>query len=169
MLQVAAYRGNGLFHRIVKWWCGGPYSHIALVWNEFIVFEAHPRGGVRQINFNDTFSSGKTVDLYDIHGLTEEKEEKIVNFFRLQIGKGYNWPIILNFIFKFKDPQKVQNQRKESRCWICSEIVFAALRKGDVTLFDNVSPFLVDPVWLTRSRELRYNRTIKLSTTLSLN
>lgn len=117
-MKVAFYKGSKtIYGRLIKWWTGGPYSHVELAVSKnangtyLCISSSEIDGGVRMksINVDDATK-------WDCIELSQYSLRRIDAWIQKNNGKGYDWMgtfgIALPAIFR-------QNKRR----WFCSEAV----------------------------------------------
>jgi len=116
----------------------GEYSHTAIILSDTEIIEAWQ--GCNKVRVISSLSEGHTkgtpVDIYNIE-LTEEEEERAVQFIRKQVGKKYDYFGILGFILR----RGTQSQGK----WFCSELCSATLNAAGVPLLKRIADSKVSP------------------------
>ena len=141
-LKVALFRGRvSLISRAIEWDTRSPYCHAAIVQTDGSVIESIEGVGVHRI---DAIPQGDTYDLFTVQGLTEAGEMAVERFLGAQLGLPYANLDIVGFITR----SGVQEDRG---AWFCSELVFAAIEAGGVSLLSRIAPFQVSPGMLALS------------------
>ena len=141
-LKVALFRGRvSLISRAIEWDTRSPYCHAAIVQTDGSVIESIEGVGVHRI---DAIPQGDTYDLFTVQGLTEAGEMAVERFLGAQLGLPYANLDIIGFITR----SGVQEDRG---AWFCSELVFAAIEAGGVSLLSRIAPFQVSPGMLALS------------------
>lgn len=118
-MKAAFYKGTrpgitGIYNRLVRFWCQGPYSHCELVFSDGMAASASfADGGVRfkRINFDPA-----NWDLIELPGADEAAARA---WFEQRQGTGYDLIGNLRFVIA---PLPDNKQR-----YFCSEAVLAAL------------------------------------------
>ena len=120
-MQVAFYRaGHGnLLDLMIATWTKGPYSHCELVLDDGTFFSSRFGSGV---GFKKIKHDPKDWMFIDIGPETPE----VLEFCKLQVGKGYDLFGALGFVFR--------KFRTNKHLWFCSEIVTAALQHKGILL-----------------------------------
>lgn len=138
--MIALYRGVSPASRVIEWVTRGPYSHAAWVCRNGRVIEAR-FSGVRSVESIDAeHTDGTPVELYEIPGCDAVAAER---FLEQQIGKLYDYRTMFGFFTRTHDDNPW--------AWICSELVFAAIRAGGVDLLKRVEAWKVSPTMLSYS------------------
>lgn len=143
-MKILLHKGSGWISRAIKWQSRGPYSHASVeIGGRF--YEAREFKGVRVLSH----PSSDVYDVFEVIGITEAQEQEAQQFLLQQIGKPYDYTMVLRFITR-------QNEsRKSSGKWFCSELVAAVMKKIRLALFNNTEPWEVPPNWIQRSIRLR--------------
>lgn len=118
-MHIAFYKANspglaGLYNRAVRWWTGGKYSHVELIFSNGLSASSSFRdGGVRF----------KTIDYdmakWDIYPLHNVNEAAALQWFQQHQGAPYDIVGNLHFLFN-----PIAGSVKK---WFCSEAAAAAL------------------------------------------
>lgn len=145
MLTVRIYKSKGLVSNLIKWQTNSEYSHASIVVTDnngiSRLYEAREFKGVLSRLAIDQ----EDYDEFMVKDITRNQELGIIEFLERQIGKKYDYWLILQFV------ARNQNTRKASGKWICSELVYAALRKVGIELLARTEPVYVSPGLLARS------------------
>jgi uncharacterized protein YycO len=142
MTLIRLYKNqNGLISSAIRWQTRGIYSHSAII-VDGVLYEASEFKGVH--NKIAEKRNDRYFDDYQIV-LTEKQEEDIAKFLDRQLGKPYDYTMVLRFI------TRQQEDRKSVGKWFCSELVFAAVQKVGVNLLNNAEPWEISPVLLSFS------------------
>ena len=143
------YKGDGFISKIIKKVTAPPYSHVALVLDNYHVVEAdwkHPLS-IRHISY-----SSWDYDIYRVEGLTEEHKEKIRRYINETISAGYDYKLVLSHLFKYFFKGKLLNSPSR---YDCSEWVTLAFLYAGIELLPNKQPFEVAPSDLLKSPRLK--------------
>jgi uncharacterized protein YycO len=118
-VRIAFYKGTrpgiaGIYNRVVRWWCGGKYSHVELVFSDGIAASASfEDGGVRM----------KRIDLdpgkWDIVEVSPDLALGAIKWFMDNAGKPYDLLGNVGFLWR-----PIQGDRD---AYFCSEAIAAAL------------------------------------------
>ena len=134
--------------KLIEWETRSKYSHAAIVLRDGSVIESVEPDGVRKLPRLPDVSEPDRIDLFEIRGpyggLTEGQMGLVEAFLGGQLGKPYDWPDLIGFVTR----DRLQEDRG---AWFCSELVFAAIEAGGVTLLRDISPFQVSPGTLSLS------------------
>jgi len=143
-LRVVLFRGKGLLSRLIKWQTRGEFSHAAIA-NGDVLYEAREGAGVRAMLWDAEEKKRHDYEEYDVPVANAEQYHDVMRFLQKQLAKPYDYSSVLRFV------SRRQASRKSSGKWFCSELVFAALRKGGIELFKNIEPWAVSPQMLSYS------------------
>lgn len=142
-MRFALYKGTSIISRAIEWQTRGKYSHAAMILNDGSVVEAKEFIGVRR-TLGLKSPKGVRVEVFEVQ--TSPLEDLIIkNFLLAQIGKRYDYSMVLRFITR----QGYDPESKKK--WFCSELVFAAFRKAGIRLFERTQAWEVPPQMLARS------------------
>lgn len=146
-MLIALHKGKGFIGRCIQWQTRSVYSHASIVFDELggEVVESREFKGVRWLS---ALEPGEDADLYRVE-LTADQAQTIRAFLFAQLGKPYDYTMVLRFI------SRRQASRKESGKWFCSELVFAAFQKSGINLLSRVEPWAVSPGLLALSPLLK--------------
>lgn len=95
-ITLAYYHGGeSIQHRLIRWWTGGPFSHVELLDTKTgLCWSSSSRdGGVRK-KFIDVTNGNWTVVQYDL-----PFESDPIRWFELHEGHPYDWNSIWNFVW----------------------------------------------------------------------
>lgn len=141
-LKVALFSGRVLLiSKAIEWDTRSKYCHAAIVQTDGSLVESIEGIGVHRL---PAIPPGDTYDLFTVQGLTEAGEMAVERFLGAQLGLPYANLDITGFITR----SGVQEDRG---AWFCSELVFAAIEAGGVSLLSRISPFQVSPGMLSLS------------------
>lgn len=142
--QLLFFKGISLISRHIRLFTWGEYSHVGVLTSDGRLIEAWHKGGVIENDLEEApHTPGTIVDVYGI--LTDFNEEVFLSELRSEVGKGYDYFGIVNFIRR-------KNANNWDR-WFCSELVHAKLaRAGALTL--NAPCHKVSPTMLSYSPNL---------------
>lgn len=146
-VQIALHQGPGLIARLIRWQTRSDYSHASLVFDDGAVIEAREGYGVRCLDSLQQ-RPGETIELYEIE-MNEDQAQEIYDFALAQVGKGYDWTMVARFV------TRRQESRSTTGKWFCSELVYAALQQGGITLLRRTEPWEVSPGLLGKSPLLK--------------
>jgi uncharacterized protein YycO len=153
-LTICLHRGSTVMSRLIQWQTRSAYSHASMVLPDGLHIEAHETRGVQAFP-RLTVAPGEVVDLFTV-AVTKKQADKIAEFAREQLGKRYDWLMVLRFV------TRRQEARATTGKWFCSELVYAACQQAGVELLRNTEPWEVSPGLLARSPllvTLALNRT----------
>jgi hypothetical protein len=125
-MHIAFYKGGAtFFHKAVRFWTRGPYSHAELLVGENSYSSGYRDYGVRSKRITRDGEGRITVidecpvsdwDIYEVEGFDEAKA---VDWFLKNAGAPYDLLGLLGFMVR-----PVEDERNK---WFCSESVAAAL------------------------------------------
>jgi hypothetical protein len=144
-MKIALFKNRSIISSLIKWQTRSEYSHAAILLDDKLI-EAKEFDGVQVVH---KLEVGKkcSVDIYEVE-VSESQRTAIVDFLANQIGKGYDYTMVIRFL------TRQQESRKSSGKWFCSELVFAAFEKAGITLLNNVEPWEVSPALLSITTEM---------------
>ncbi len=146
MVFIRLYKNqDSWISRVIRWQTRGIYSHVGIS-IDGIIHEAREFKGVIQRAAEKY--DGRYFDDYKIN-ITLEQELELEKFLRRQLGKPYDYTMVLRFI------TRQQESRKSTGRWFCSELVFAAFQKVGINLLERCEPWEVSPVLLSLSPMLK--------------
>ena len=147
-MKVVLFKSKGFFQSLIKWQTRSKYSHAAILTSDGVLIEATTPGGVRAIA---DWKQTPDAEIFKVEGFggywgqRREDENKAIAFLSEQIGKPYDYLMVARFV------SRLQESRRTSGKWFCSELVFAAMQKADITLLRDTEPWEVSPGLLARS------------------
>lgn len=105
-MKIAFYKGTrpfpqGIFNFLVRWWTGGPYSHVEILFGDQMATSSFIDGGVRIKKAEMDLANWDIIDLDDL--FNEDKSRK---WFKENLGKKYDIFNLLGFIWKRQDGSK---------------------------------------------------------------
>lgn len=127
MMKAAFYKGTrpgiaGVYNRLVRWWCNGPYSHVELIFSDgMAASSSFADGGVR---FKAIDFDPKNWDIIDLSGFDEPAARR---WFELHEGEPYDILGNLGFLWR---PLRGRNAME-----FCSEAFLSALGYVDTWRF----------------------------------
>lgn len=146
MVFIRLYKNqDSWISRAIRWQTRGIYSHAAIA-IDGIIYEAREFKGVQQRAAEKY--DGRYFDDYRVN-ITLEQELEMEKFLRRQLGKGYDYTMVLRFI------TRQQETRKSTGMWFCSELVFASFQKVGINLLERCEPWEVSPALLSLSPSLK--------------
>lgn len=154
MLQIALHRGNGIVSRLIRWQQRGEWSHASVVLRSGAVIESREFIGVRQLP-KLSAAKGEFIQVFNVE-CTDEQADKIEEFLKKQIGKKYDYPMVLGFLSR-SDTEGHESGGK----WFCSELAFAAFLQAGIHLLERIEAFEVSPPHLSYSPLLNPDYTIQ--------
>lgn len=147
-MKIALHQGKGTVSSLIKWQSRGKYSHASLLFSDGTQIEAREGKGVRHLPHLTGGTPHEKIDLFEV-AITQEQEEQVRWYATEQLGKDYDWTMVLRFI------SRRQATRKSKGKWFCSELVFAAFQSAGVELFARTEPWEVSPSMLSKSPLLK--------------
>ena len=154
---VGLHKTRGLISRAIRWQTRGTYSHASLIFvdpTSSMAIEAWHRGGVRCGPVGHLQNPDDPIDLYAVNAPFDLGNT--LEFALEQVGKPYDFRMVAGFVSR-----RTREARRSLGKWFCSELVYAALEKGGLRLFNQTKPFEVSPDLLKRSTRLIYTKTIR--------
>lgn len=143
-VKVALFRGNvSAISKLIEWDTRSPYCHAGIVLRSGQLIESVEPSGVRMREFVQ--DSDEPADLFTVAGVDDDKVEK---FLIDQLGKPYAMLNIVGFLIR-------DNKDEDRGKWFCSELVFAAIEAGGVSLLRDIPPYMVSPAMLALSPLLK--------------
>lgn len=144
--KVLLFRGRGVISALIRWQTRSVYSHAALLLEDGeTIIEAWQGDGVRK----KKLGSRENIDAFRVAGGVDWPTA--IAFAEAQIGKRYDYRQVFRFLSR--------RSGKTDEHWFCSELVFAALREGDVPLLERIEPWAVSPGLLAVSPWLSKDET----------
>lgn len=153
-MNVLFYRGTSIVSTVIRWQTRSRYSHVAMQ-NGDSVIEAWHIGGVRLTKSPfESHTNGTVIDvcMFDFGG---HIEQKMWNWLLAQVGKRYDFRMVLRFLPRLKETEESKDK------YFCSELCMAASVVGGLPFLSRVSPAYVAPGHLWWSPFLTYVYTIK--------
>ena len=150
-MKIALYKGTGFVYSIIKFVTRGEYVHSSIVYDNGKVLEAKPFTKVALMNsLSEGNKKGMVIEVYDVP-TTPKQEAIITEFLTRQLGKSYDYLSLIGFV-----THTTEQQRKTWGKWFCSELCFAAFRKGGIDLLKRI------PAWEISPSDLSYSPIISL-------
>lgn len=163
--MIALYYGKSPLSRIIQFVTWSPYSHASWVSDDNFPtreYEAWSRGVTCDAGIGATHTPGTRVDLFRVRGLTPEQDVAVERFMKRELGKGYDWMGLTNFVTR-RPATPIQQLH-----WFCSELVFAAHASAGMRLLREVEPWKVNPGTLAMCPYLDLVRTIETKPAINL-
>jgi uncharacterized protein YycO len=126
---------------LIRWETRSKYNHAAILLRDGTVIESVEFAGVHRLPTQASWAPPNRVDSFTVAGLDDDKVEA---FLISQLGKPYDWPDLVGFVTR-------SGVDEDRGAWFCSELCFAAIEAGGVTLLRDVPPFCVSPGTLSLS------------------
>jgi uncharacterized protein YycO len=152
-LLIGLHRAPGVFGRLIRWQTRSDYSHASLYLPGQGIIEAREGKGVQHLREYEP-KDGERIELYRIEGMADADAQSAWEFAEAQIGKAYDWTMVLRFV------SRRQESRSSSEKWFCSELVYASLKAAGIELLRATDPWEVSPGLLGRSPRLSFSRTL---------
>lgn len=145
MIRVALFASKvSPLSKLIEWETRSKYSHAAIVQSDGGVIESVEGLGVHRLPRMEDVVLPDRIDLFTVLGLTEAGERAVEVFLGQQLGLPYDWPDLTGFITR-------TFQQEARGAWFCSELAFAAIEAGGVTLLRDIPPYQVSPGTLSLS------------------
>ncbi len=133
-LKIALFSGKvSSISKLIEWETRSPYCHAGIILRSGQLIESVEPTGVRMRQFSQ--DPNEPAELFMVDGIDEDKVEK---FLIAQLGLPYAMADIVGFLTR-------DNKDEARGKWFCSELVFAAIEEGGVTLLRGVPPYMVSP------------------------
>lgn len=163
--MILLYRGTSPLSRCIRFCNWSCYSHASWTfaridddkarlvgdmdeWEAWGGGNGFPAGVGHRAHWGAAHRRGTRVDCFELkQGLTARETVQLRLFFGTQLGKGYDWRGVAHFITR----RSTDNPDK----WFCSELVFAGLKRVNVTLLERVEQHKVYPGMLAYSPAVR--------------
>lgn len=143
------YKGDGFISKIIKKVTKSPYSHVALVLDNYHILEADWK---RPLSIRHISYRSQEYDIYRVKGLTEEQKEKLRRYINETISAGYDLKLVLSHLFKYFFKGKLLNSPSR---YDCSEWITLAFLYAGIELLPSKQPFEVTPADLSKSPRLK--------------
>jgi len=165
-MKILLCRGKGgLIAKAIQWQTRSPYSHASILDQAGYVYEAAARGVVKVDTkgwtWEDAVKHWGEIEVLDVP-VSQGQHADILAFLEAQLGKGYDYTMVLRFI------TRKQESRASTGKWFCSELVFAAFHHAGLDLLRRTEPWEVSPGLLSRTplgQELAYQKSTRLDLT----
>lgn len=142
-MRLYFYRGKGFWAALIRWFTRSKYAHVAIAFEDEVVYEAVPgkgviKGPLRSIEGVTPFifKTGNYIDTYAVRAFCEN-----------QLGTKYDYWGVICFIFGIK-PRRSENR------YFCSEFGADACAVGGQNLQERVESFKLSPDNLSWSAAL---------------
>jgi uncharacterized protein YycO len=159
--DILCFRGRGLFSALIRSLTRSVYSHAGLVY----VFEGRVYcleavgSGVRLVLMSllkRHYEGG--IDAFEVLGVTEDQRRGVIGFAFQQLGKGYDNPALLRFLWYLLLGRR--RRARPDRRWFCSEIVAEAWRFQGIRLSERAARY-TSPQDIATSPNVGFRFTIK--------
>lgn len=144
----------GVISALIRWQTRGAYSHASFQFSDGVIIEAREFVGVQKLPRLHPRARAH-VDLFDILGMTAEKEFRLREWCESQLGKPYDYWSIARFLTR----EPIHHWQRED--WFCSEFCYFGLDHVGLPPLRACPAWKVNPAMLGLSRELIYRRTVK--------
>lgn len=151
---VCLHRAPGIIGTLIRWQQRGHWSHASLWFPGRGIIEAREFRGVQARPCHEP-RPGELIERYTVAGLSAQQEDMLFAFAQRQLGKRYDYTMVLRFV------SRRQADRKQYGRWFCSELVYAALQHAGVDLFRATEPWEVSPGLLARSSLLKFHSSLR--------
>jgi uncharacterized protein YycO len=166
-MKILLCQNKGLIGALIRWQTRGGFSHAA-VYLDGCIYESNP-GGVRKHDVRgqtwaEVEKDRGSITVVDVP-VAPTQENDIRNFLEAQLGKGYDYTMVVRFV------TRQQESRESTGKWFCSELVFAAFLKAGIDLLGRTEPWEVSPGLLSRTpfgKEISYEKTRLFADDLSV-
>lgn len=142
MLRIGLHQSSGFVSSLIKWQTRSTYSHASLILPDDSVLEAMQGKGV--VHGRTIRSCKERVEIYET-AFSQEQQASALAFARKQIGKGYDYTMVVRFV------SRESESRSTSGKWFCSELVFASFAHAGALLLRATEAWEVSPGLLARS------------------
>jgi uncharacterized protein YycO len=144
-LKVALYDSRtSVISGLIRWETRSKYNHAAIVLRDGTLIESVEGAGVHHLPSLSAATPPDRVDLFNVAGLSDVQAGLVEAFLLKQVGMPYDWPDLTGFITR-------TFTQEDRGAWFCSELVFAAIEAGGITLLRDIPPFQVSPGTLSLS------------------
>ena len=144
-LKVALFASKvSPISKLIEWETRSKYSHAAIVQTDGSVIESIDGVWVHRLERLPLAVAPDRIDLFTVAGLDAAGAHNAEVFLGRQLGLPYDWPDLLGFISR-------DGNNEDRGAWFCSELAFAAIEAGGVTLLRDIPPFQVSPGTLSLS------------------
>lgn len=128
--------------KLIEWETRSKYCHAAIVCRDGSVVEAIEGVGVHRLTGLKTVKAPDHIDLFAVGSMCSA--DLVEAFLQAQIGKPYDWPDLFGFLTR-------DGKNEDRGAWFCSELAFAAIEAGGITLLRDIPPYQVSPATLSLS------------------
>lgn len=142
---IGLHKSKGFISSAIRFQTRGPYSHASVIFGDYL-YEAREFKGVIKTH-RDDYRTKDHIDFFRVP-LAPLQEEKAHLFAEKQLGKPYDYTMVMRFVSRRQESRKSQGK------WFCSEYVFAISQAAGKPLFANTDPYEVSPRLLHRSTRI---------------
>jgi hypothetical protein len=149
------YKGTNPVSKLISKVTKSPYTHVALVLDEFHLVEAdwyHPLA-IRHI----VYRTGD-YDIYRPQNLTEKQKAKIKAYIYETINSGYDYKLVMSHLFKYFGGKLLDNPSR----FDCSEWIDLAFLYSGYDFLPNVAFSTITPAELVKSPKLKLVKASKI-------
>lgn len=139
-LHIVLFRGKGLVSALIRFQTRGTFSHAALLVDNTL-YESWQGAGVRKKE-NWIQPTDGSIAMFAVEVGAQQKSDA-VRFLEKELGCAYDYISVLRFISR-------RDGGSPNR-WFCSELVFCALERADIHLFNESQGWQISPDLLKRS------------------
>lgn len=148
---IHLHRGTSLISRSIRWLNRSEYSHASITMPDGRHLESREGKGVICHPAFTLTNKTEEVDRFTfVRPLTANQIKRLDAFLSAQVGKPYDWPMVLGFISRAEEEGTASTGK-----WFCSELVFAGSRHAGRTLLLRIEPWEVNPGHISLSPLLR--------------
>jgi len=121
--DIVFVRGKSPISRFVKWFDGGPFSHVAIAVSSTHILEAqyYTRSRITPFRFQD-------YEILDL-GLTEEQRDQVQKLSIQLVGKWYDYSQIIGYVISRFFRKSRRNLFNSPNNLICSELIQVILQE----------------------------------------
>ena len=154
-MYIALHHSSGIVGSLIRWQTRGYYSHASIVLDSGAVIESREFIGVRQLPRLEP-KKGEVIDLYAFDH-TAEQAAAIEEFLKKQIGKPYDYPMVVGFVSRAR-----AEGHESAGKYFCSELAFAGPQKAaGIAFLNRREAWEVAPEHLGWSPLLKFERRIQ--------
>lgn len=175
MIDILFYHGRSFVSKVIQWHTRSEISHVAMRRNGEVIEAWHAPichgGAVYRITEDNAahhnHTPGTRVDVFTVPRLSsvdddlpsecsERIEKRAWTWACMQVGKPYDYRMVLRFI-----PRLPETDDSENR-WFCSELVMMAFVVGGYPLLERRTPAYVHPCNLYMSPLINYSHSERM-------
>jgi len=145
-MDILLFKNESFLGKIIRFFTRGKYSHAAVRLDSGEIYEAVTKEGVRKLMGIKYIEGKNKIDVYTLNvPLNKINELNMRDFLDKQIGKKYDYWMVLGFVIK-----STRQGRKSRNRWYCSELCAAALEKAGIQLLIT-QPWKISPEMISYS------------------